>query len=88
NTIKAEGGTAPYSVYPRWRGEHATRNGSKTLPCRFITAGAGNTGPMGPTSPSVAVYPRWRGEHVTLGKWKASNIGLSPLEPGTPTKCR
>ncbi len=38
---------------------------------------------MGPTSPNVAVYPRWRGEHVTFGKWKAANIGLSPLARGT-----
>ncbi|AIE06872.1 hypothetical protein SeI_A2168 [Salmonella enterica subsp. enterica serovar 4 [Salmonella enterica subsp. enterica serovar 4 [Salmonella enterica subsp. enterica serovar 4,[5],12:i:- str. CVM23701] len=43
---------------------------------------------MGPTSPNVAVYPRWRGEHVTFGKWKAANIGLSPLARGTPRKCR
>ncbi|ESE63700.1 hypothetical protein SET4581_15413 [Salmonella enterica subsp. enterica serovar Typhimurium str. ST4581] len=31
----------------------------------------------------MAVYPRWRGEHVTFGKWKAANIGLSPLARGT-----
>ncbi|CQD87287.1 Domain of uncharacterised function (DUF2825) [Salmonella enterica subsp. enterica serovar Typhimurium str. DT104] len=31
--------------------------------CRFIPAGAGNTGTMNGSALMPAVYPRWRGEH-------------------------
>ncbi len=72
------------TVYPRWRGEHA----SAPFPCRytlrFIPAGAGNTRRpyLSPRDP--AVYPRWRGEHQRIRSAHDACAGLSPLARGTP----
>ena len=51
--------------------------------CRFIPAGAGNTGESLRRGSCGAVYPRWRGEHIDGLKEVQESAGLSPLARGT-----
>ncbi len=51
--------------------------------CRFIPAGAGNTGIAGTASTVAAVYPRWRREHANYIGMLRLPFGLSPLARGT-----
>jgi len=76
-----------YSVYPRWRGEHAHHQGPAQKIWRFIPAGAGNTVPSKFSAVARAVYPRWRGEHISSVDINFHANGLSPLARGT-RRCR
>ena len=62
-----------------------TRIGSPalTVQCRFIPAGAGNTGYLSVPERWKPVYPRWRGEHARNGTSICFHPGLSPLARGT-----
>ncbi len=52
--------------------------------CRFIPAGAGNTGRTALYAEIEPVYPRWRGEHPHITAAMKEFGGLSPLARGTP----
>ncbi len=67
---------------PLARGTHAILT-PKGLECRFIPAGAGNTGNRGGGRGIRPVYPRWRGEHMSLTTFSTGTSGLSPLARGT-----
>ncbi len=51
--------------------------------CRFIPAGAGNTGGLSLVQIAEPVYPRWRGEHQFVKLFPDRETGLSPLARGT-----
>ena len=71
------------AVYPRWRGELASRSFDGHASYRFIPAGAGNSIAGLDYPPRKSVYPRWRGELAVRLHILARAPGLSPLARGT-----
>ena len=67
---------------PLARGTRAWSQSSR-FRCRFIPAGAGNTGAWASWQVTKSVYPRWRGEHVSHVESRHCCRGLSPLARGT-----
>ena len=65
-------------VYPRWRGEHLTKD-------LYSSDGSGLSPLARGTliSASRTVYPRWRGEHNFCSMSLTPIAGLSPLARGT-----
>ncbi len=76
--ISCTGGLSPLA-----RGTRDYQRG-QIIYCRFIPAGAGNTGLSTRSNNLLPVYPRWRGEHQCCKRLNQLIQGLSPLARGTP----